>query len=74
MSEEVRSTQMDQRNENHALRIHSVFLVVPSLLCVEWQLGCLVVRTSDLGLSVVGSLPSHDTAQLFLRSVTVFGG
>jgi len=33
----------------------------------EMWLGGLVVRTSDLRLSVVGSISGHDTARLFLR-------
>jgi len=43
------------------------------LLSYRW-LGGVVVRALDLRFSVVGSSPGHDTAWLFLRLVTVFGG
>ena len=37
-------------------------------------LGGVVIMVLDLRLSVVGSIPSHDTGQLFLRYVILFGG
>jgi len=38
-----------------------------------WLRG-VVVRMSDLRLEVVGLNPGHDTADYFLRKVTVSGG
>ena len=40
---------------------------------VTWLNG-VVYRLLDLRLSVMGSIPSRDTARLFLRQLTVFRG
>ena len=52
-------------HQSHRHRVHATQKYQFTHLVAWWSSG--PVRTSDLGLSVEGSIPSHDTARLFLR-------